>query len=86
MYPELVSHYDESGNAILNMGTSAADTTQKLEELIAAERLATHTEIASNLPDVIKGVRASADKYNDEIEEIQKTVDKYKALSNSIGG
>lgn len=53
LFPELIKGTDIEGNAILNLGANAAETTQILNDLAAAKRKALGTEIKNNMTDVM---------------------------------
>ncbi len=68
LFPELIKGTDIEGNAILNLGTNAAETTQILNDLAAAKRKALGTEIKNNMTDVMNGIYESTRNARKEIE------------------
>ncbi len=78
LYPELVSGYDASGNAILNFGNRAETASGKIAELAQQQRKLTNAEIGSSLDDLYKGITVSAKEsekvlgdYRDELERLE---------------
>ncbi|MCI9067222.1 MAG: hypothetical protein HFI65_00785 [Lachnospiraceae bacterium] len=69
--PELVSGYDSSGNAILNLGNNAESASMKVAQLAEQQRKLTNLEIEGSLDDLYKGVMTST-------KQSQKDLDKYK--------
>lgn len=68
LFPELIKGTDIEGNAILNLGTNAAETTQILNDLADAKRKALGTEIKNNMTDVMNGIYESTRNAREEIE------------------
>ena len=68
LFPELIKGTDIEGNAILNLGANAAETTQILNDLASAKRKALGTEIKNNMTDVMDGIYESTRNAREEIE------------------
>lgn len=77
LFPELIKGTDIEGNAILNLGTNAAETTQILNDLAAAKRKALGTEIKNNMTDVMNGIYESTRNAREEIDRFSSTNTKY---------
>lgn len=58
-FPDLVSGYDEQGNAILNLGTNAKSAAEDIRTLYDAQRLASQVTFEDNLQSVYEGIKAS---------------------------
>lgn len=80
-FPTLTRHYDENGNAIVQLNGSASDITSTLQELLETERALANQEIVDNLPDLYKGKKAQSDRYQREIDNISDQID---SLQNII--
>ena len=83
IYPELLDHYDSSGNAILNLGKNSESAAEQLEALLEQERRMANYDIEQELPDVLEGVEASVKQHERTIEQYQKQVNKYTKLANT---
>lgn len=77
LFPELIKGTDIEGNAILNLGANAAETTQILNDLAAAKRKALGTEIKNNMTDVMNGIYESTRSAREEIDRFSSTNTRY---------
>jgi len=57
-FPSLIQGWDDQGNAILNVGTSANSTEQDLMRLYEAAKLAANVSIGDNIQDSYDGYAA----------------------------
>lgn len=61
MFPSLVSGFDDSGNAILDIGNSAESAKEKVTELLAEEKNLSAYQVYKESKDVRKGLVAEND-------------------------
>ena len=72
IFPSLTRNYDENGNAILNLSGDANTIVQTLDDLIERERQLANIQIADNLPKLYEGFRQNINKYELELDELEK--------------
>lgn len=82
--PELVSGYDEQGNAILNIGTNAKEAAENIRQLYDAQRLSANTTIGENIQAVYDGIAASVSKIEDKNFEINTDITGEKEYINQL--
>ena len=63
IFPELISGFDDEGNAILQLGDNASVAKQQLEELIDAQRRSAAAEIAQHVPELYGGIQEYAREF-----------------------
>ncbi len=80
-FPTLTRHYDENGNAIVQLEGNASDITSTLQELLEVEKAITNQEIVGNLPTLYEGINTKSKKYKNEIVEYQNAVDGLTSLT-----
>lgn len=81
-FPTLSRHYDENGNAILQLSGNVDTIVGSLNNLIEAERALKNQEIADELPTVYKNANNKSDDYKKQIEELKE---QRKTLIDSFG-
>ena len=69
--PELVTGYDNQGNAIVNLGNSVESVNTKFEDFLNLQQRIANGEIGDNLDSVFKGIVEQVDKYTDEYEKAE---------------
>ena len=74
--PELVSGYDNQGNAIVNLGTTVDGVNEKFQEYLDLQRDIAHAEIGSSLDKVWTGIINEADKYQNQLDSMDKVAQK----------
>lgn len=67
-FPSLISGYDAQGNAILNLGSNAANAAESLTNLYNASMHSSNIEMGENLQDAYTGTKAQAKEYNAQIK------------------
>ena len=77
MFPELVIGLDNEGNKILALGNNAEEATNKLNDLIEAQKIILANETKNNLKDSFKGVYVENENQRNEIA-------KYNDLKSQI--
>ena len=70
-FPNLVSGYDNSGNAILRLGNNAEQSAEKLRDLYDAQILSAHVEIGNNIEDSFVGKDNEIKAYEEEIVKLK---------------
>ena len=80
LFPTLTRHYDEHGNAIVQLNDDAETITSTLNELLKTERALANQKIVENIPDLYSGIKRESDNYNQEIESLIEKNKKYRAL------
>ena len=81
-FPTLSRHYDENGNAILQLNGNVNTIVGSLNNLIEAERALKNQEIADELPTVYKNANNKSDDYKKQIDELKE---QRKTLIDSLG-
>ena len=74
LFPELVIGLDNSGNAILDLGDDAGSATQKLNDLVEAQRQALAETTKENMPDVFKGLYEQTREARKELDDYKKSI------------
>jgi chromosome segregation ATPase len=72
IFPSLTRNYDENGNAILNLNGDANTIVKTLDDLVERERQLANIQIADNLPKLYEGFRQNINKYELELDELEK--------------
>lgn len=75
LFPELIKGTDAEGNAILNLGSNAAETAQILNDMADAKRRALGTEVKDNMTDVMDGLYESTRDARTEIRKLSTATD-----------
>ncbi len=83
-FPTLTRHYDENGNAIVQLNGDAETITSTLQNLLETERALANQEIVDNLPDLYKGIKVKSDQYSEEIDEYNNVIDGLSDFKNKI--
>lgn len=81
-FPTLSRHYDENGNAILQLSGNVDTIVGSLNNLIEAERALKNQEIADELPTVYKNANNKSDDYKKQIDELKE---QHQTLIDSLG-
>ena len=90
-FPTLTRVYDENGNAIVNLGGNASETSAKLKELLEMERQIANQKIVDSIPDVLKGAEQDfRDNFNlihvetENKNDLEKKFEDYKGSQQKI--
>lgn len=81
-FPTLSRHYDENGNAILQLSGNVDTIVGSLNNLIEAEKALKNQEIADELPTVYKNANNKSDDYKKQIDELKE---QRQTLIDSLG-
>lgn len=73
--PSLVSGYDDQGNALLNIGDSAEETSKKLDDIIEKQKTIAEQTLIDNMDDVANGIYYEVDETKDSISELQNELE-----------
>ena len=76
LYPELVKHYDDNGNAILRLSGDVQEITTSIDDLLDKQREATTSSINEEMPSIWK-------QYTEDLKTYQKELDKYNKILDS---
>lgn len=74
MFPSLVSGYDAQGNAILSLGSSADETSDKLQNLLEQEKNLTNFKTSESLQTAFEGTMEQIRLAQQELQETQETI------------
>ena len=80
VFPELVSHYDENGNAILNLQGDVDSIVGSLQSLVKVQRDLANQQIADNLPSVFENTNDDNKELEDKIKKYTKYKEQYQTL------
>lgn len=90
-FPSLVSGYDSAGNAMLNLGSNAVDTTSKLESLLDTQRKLAAFNIQGQLQDFSTGIQTQQKQIEESIKQAegniqrsQDTLDDFNDSTDSL--
>lgn len=72
--PSLIVGYDEQGNALLNIGSTAEETAQKLNGLLETQKTLTKQTLADNLDAVAAGVHVEVEEIRGQITQLQQEI------------
>lgn len=84
LFPTLTRHYDENGNAIVQLAGDTDTIVGSLQNLLDIERQIANQKIVSNLPDLYKGVKAQSDEYQIELDALEAEQNSYKNALSSL--
>lgn len=70
VFPTLSRHYNENGQAILDLSGNVNTIVDSLNNLIEAERNLKNQEIVNKLPTIYKNAKNKSDDYNAELENL----------------
>ena len=84
LFPELVSGYDEQGNALLNLGTGAQSTTEHLQSLLDVQRQIANTDMSQSLNDIYNGIIAQDKKYDNQLNTLDKRLETKQTAKNEL--
>lgn len=72
LYPQLQASTDAQGNAMLNLGTSVSETTDKIKDLYNAQMLSANVNIGQELQTQFTGASKQIAKYQKQIDQYDK--------------
>ena len=82
--PDLVTGYDEQGNALLSIGSNAQDTSQKLQDVIDKQQTIANQKLVDNLPDIAEGIYNEVEDTKAEIDSLQGQLEDAKNTSANL--
>ena len=89
MFPQLVTGYDENGNAMLSLSYSAETLTASLNDLLEAERELSRQKMAGDLEDVFKNINKQNKLYDSELDQVYEEISNlqlaYEDFKNAVG-
>lgn len=91
LFPTLTRHYDENGNAIVDLSGDVDTIVGSLNNLLEVQRQITNKEISENIPDLYFGIlsksrnyKADMAEYNSEMTELQNTYERLNSKDFTI--
>lgn len=69
--PNLVSAYDNQGNALLAIGSNAMETNEKLQSLLETQQIVAQQTLIDNMDDVANGIYYEVEDARNSIHEIE---------------
>lgn len=82
--PELIVGYDEQGNALLDIGNNAEETTQKLNKLLETQQTISKQTLVDNLDAVAQGVYVEVNETKSSITLLKQQLEDAKKESSEI--
>ena len=73
--PSLVSGYDEQGNALLNIGNNAEETSAKLDDILEKQKAVAEQTLIDNMDDVANGIYYEVENTKDSISDLKNELD-----------
>ena len=90
-FPDLITGFDDQGNAIANIGKNAEESKKKLQELLDQEKESSNYKIFENLDDLYDGTKVKLDEaikqahsYEKYKDELNKRISSGDAISLDI--
>lgn len=87
LFPQLTRGIDNNGNEILNLSGDVNTIVGSLDELIKREKMLIDKQILEEMPDAYEGFKQNYDKYNEEIDVLErkaKAIQTLKDLDYSV--
>ena len=87
MFPQLTKGIDDNGNEILDLSGDVNTIVGSLDDLIEREKMLIDKQILKEMPDAYEGFKQNYDKYNDEIDILErkaKAIQTLKDLDYSV--
>lgn len=78
IFPTLSRHYDENGNAIVQLSGDTNTIVGSLENLLEVQRQLANQQIADNIPDLYKGIKQESDQHKEDLETLKAKRDAYQ--------
>ena len=69
--PSLVSGYDDQGNALLNIGDSAEETSKKLDNVLKKQKAIAEQILIDNMDDVANGIYYEVKNTEQSISDLE---------------
>lgn len=82
--PDLVTGYDEQGNALLVIGSNANDTSKKLQDIIDKQQTIANQKLVDNLPKIADGIYNEVEDAKTEIDSLQGQLEDAKNTSKNL--
>lgn len=82
IFPQLTRGIDDNGNEILNLSGDVNTIIGSLDELIRREKMLTDKQILEEMPDAYEGFKQNYDKYNEEIDLLERKAKAIQTLKN----
>lgn len=82
--PDLVTGYDEQGNALLVIGSNAEDTSKKLQDIIDKQQTIANQKLVDNLPKIADGIYNEVEDAKTEIDSLQGQLEDAKNTSKNL--
>ena len=82
--PDLVTGYDEQGNALLAIGSNAEDTSKKLQDIIDKQQTIANQKLVDNLPKIADGIYNEVEDAKTEIDSLQGQLEDAKNTSANL--
>ena len=82
--PDLVTGYDEQGNALLVIGSNAEDTSKKLQDIIDKQQTIANQKFVDNLPKIADGIYNEVEDAKTEIDSLQGQLEDAKNTSKNL--
>lgn len=84
MFPTLVDGYDSQGNAIINLGSSAASASTQLNKLLEAERKSNNYKIAEQAQTQYEGVAEQVKKLEEANIALEREAKNNESVSKQL--
>lgn len=82
--PDLVTGYDEQGNALLAIGSNAEDTSKKLQDIIDKQQTIANQKLVDNLPQIADGIYNEVEDAKTGIDSLQGQLEDAKNTSANL--
>lgn len=82
--PDLVTGYDEQGNALLVIGSNAEDTSKKLQDIIDKQQTIANQKLVDNLPKIADGIYNEVEDAKTGIDSLQGQLEDAKNTSKNL--
>lgn len=86
MFPQLVTGFDDQGNAIIKLGDGAGTASEQLALLLEQEQRIANFKIGKELGTALQGTLAQIDELQNEADDATELARTYQGISDIING
>ena len=84
VFPSLSRHYDENGNAIVNLDGNVNTIVGSLKELLEVEQQIANQKILENFDSIWKGLRGENEEFTNDLRDINAQINQLEKQSKSL--
>ena len=84
VFPSLTRHYDENGNAIVDLDGNVNTIVSSLNELLEVEQQIANQKILENFDSIWKGLRGENEEFTNDLRDINAQINQLEKQSKSL--